>query len=38
MVERVDIQDYINLYNEGLKLTQIKPLKNQTYQIFKARG
>ena len=38
MVERVDIQDYINLYNEGLKLTQIKPLKNQTYQIFKDSG
>ena len=38
MVERVNIQDYIKLYEEGLKLDQIKPLKNQTYKIFKASG
>ena len=38
MTERVDIQDYIELYNNGLKLSQIKPLKNQTYKIFKASG
>lgn len=38
MVERVNIQDYIELYNGGLKLDQIKPLKNQTYRIFKNSG
>ena len=38
MAERVNIQDYIDLYNNGLKLTQIKPLKNQTYRIFKDSG
>ena len=32
----VDIQDYIDLYNKGIKLTDIKPLKNQTYELFKA--
>ena len=36
MVERVDIEEYIALYQEGLKLSQIKPLKNQTYKIFRA--
>ena len=36
MAERVNIEDYIKLYKEGLKLSQIKPLKNQTYKIFKA--
>ena len=36
MAERVNIEDYIKLYEEGLKLSQIKPLKNQTYKIFKA--
>ena len=38
MGEIVNIQDYIDLYEKGLKLTQIKPLKNQTYKIFKASG
>ena len=38
MTERVNIKDYIELYNNGLTLDQIKPLKNQTYQIFKASG
>lgn len=35
---RVNIEDYIVLYERGLLLNQIKPLKNQTYQIFKASG
>ena len=35
---RVDIDDYIALYERGLHLNQIKPLKNQTYRIFKASG
>jgi hypothetical protein len=38
MAEKVNIEDYIELYNKGLKLSQIKPLKNQTYKIFKASG
>ena len=38
MAERVNIEDYIALYEEGLTLSQIKPLKNQTYKIFKASG
>jgi hypothetical protein len=38
MTERVNIEDYIKLYEEGLRLDQIKPLKNQTYKIFKASG
>ena len=38
MAEKVNIEDYIALYESGLKLSQIKPLKNQTYQIFKASG
>ena len=38
MAERVNIEDYIALYKEGLTLSQIKPLKNQTYKIFKASG
>ena len=33
---KVNIQDYVDLYEKGLKLDQIKPLKNQTYRIFKA--
>ena len=35
MGEKVNIKDYIELYQNGLKLDQIKPLQNQTYQIFK---
>ena len=35
---RVNIQDYIELYNESLKLDEIKPLKNQTYRLFKQSG
>lgn len=38
MVERVDIRDYIKLYENGYRLDQIKPLTNQTYQIFKNCG
>ena len=38
MAENVNIEDYIKLYEEGLALSQIKPLKNQTYRIFKASG
>ena len=38
MAEPVNIEDYIALYEKGLKLSQIKPLKNQTYKIFKASG
>lgn len=34
----VDIQDYIDLYNKGLKLNKIKPLNNQTYKLFKSSG
>lgn len=34
----VNLQDYIDLYNRGLKLNRIKPLKNQTYQLFKLSG
>lgn len=33
---KVDINDYIELYRNGLTLDQIKPLKNQTYKIFKS--
>lgn len=35
---RVNIKDYVSLYEQGLRLNQIKPLKNQTYLIFKASG
>jgi hypothetical protein len=38
MAEPVNIEDYIELYKKGLKLSQIKPLRNQTYKIFKASG
>ena len=34
----VNIQDYIDLYNKGLKIDKIKPLKNQTYELFKSSG
>ena len=37
-VSTVNIQDYINLYNQGLKLDEIKPLNNQTYKLFKESG
>lgn len=37
-LSKVNIEDYISLYEQGLKLDQIKPLKNQTYKIFKASG
>ena len=35
---KVNIEDYMLLYERGLRLNQIKPLKNQTYRIFKASG
>lgn len=38
MGEKVNIKDYIELYQNGLKLDQIKPLTNQTYKIFKNSG
>lgn len=31
----VDIEEYIKLYNKGLTMDDIEPLKNQTYKIFK---
>lgn len=34
----VNIQDYIDLYHQGLRLDQIKPLENQTYKLFKRSG
>lgn len=34
----VNIQDYIDLYNQGIKLDGIKPLQNQTYKLFKESG
>lgn len=34
----VNIQDYIQLYNEGMQLNKIKPLKNPTYRLFKESG
>lgn len=36
MVLKVDIKDYIDLYNTGHKMDSLKPLHNQTYQIFKS--
>ena len=38
MSTRVDIANYVTLYERGLRLNQIKPLKNQTYRIFKDSG
>ena len=35
---KVNINDYIELYNTSLKLSQIKPLENQTYRLFKESG
>ena len=35
---KVNIDDYIALYNKSYKLDQIKPLQNQTYRIFKQSG
>lgn len=35
---KVNIEDYKALYEQGLQLDCIKPLKNQTYKIFKASG
>ena len=37
-LSKVNIEDYISLYEQGLKLDQIKPLNNQTYKIFRASG
>ena len=31
----VKIEEYIELYNKGLTLDDIEPLKNQTYKVFK---
>ena len=33
---RVDIKEYIDLYEKGLSLDDIEPLSNQTYKVFKA--
>lgn len=35
---RVNIEDYLSLFEQSLKIDQIKPLKNQTYKIFKSSG
>ena len=35
---KVEIEEYMLLYERGLRLNQLKPLKNQTYRIFKASG
>ena len=35
---KVNIEDYIKLYNESLTLDKIKPLQNQTYRLFKQSG
>ena len=35
---KVNIEDYIELYNESLTLDKIKPLQNQTYRLFKQSG
>ena len=37
-VSEVNIQDYIDLYNQGISLKGIKPLKNQTYKLFLESG
>ena len=34
-METVEIEPYIKLYADSLKLEDIKPLHNQTYQVFK---
>lgn len=34
----VEIEDYIELYNQGVSLDKIKPLQNQTYRLFKSSG
>ena len=34
----VNIQDYIDLYNKGVKISKIKPLSNQTYKLFRDSG
>ena len=36
--QEVDIQDYIELYERGISLKAIKPLKNQTYRLFRKSG
>lgn len=33
---KVNIEDYIELYNEGLKLDKFKPMKNSTYKLFRS--
>ena len=35
---KVNINDYIELYNESLTLDKIKPLQNQTYRLFRQSG
>ena len=37
-VTEVNIQDYIKLHSQGLKLDEIKPLKNSTYRLFRSSG
>ena len=36
-LSKVNIEDYISLYEQGLKARPNKPLKNQTYRIFKGK-
>ena len=35
---KVNIEDYLSLYERGLQLNQIRPLSNQTYKILGACG
>ena len=34
----VAIEKYIELYNKSVSISQLKPLSNQTYKVFKASG
>ena len=38
LTDKVNIENYISLYESGFRLDQIRPLKNQTYKIFKSSG
>ena len=34
MNEKIDIEAYIRIYEQGIPVSRIKPLKNQTYKVF----
>lgn len=36
--QKVNIQEYIDLYNKSIPITNIKPLEGQTFKIFKLSG